>query len=259
MIGLIGGSGLYNIKGLKGIDEVLIETPYGQPSDRIKIAEIENTKVAFLPRHSHKHNIPPHKVNYRANIWALKQIGVKRIIAVNAVGGINNAYRPGDIVIPDQILDFSKSRISTFYDSDDVVHVDFTEPFCPEMRKAVTDKHFVSEFNLTTTGTYLCTEGPRLETAAEIRFYGYAGADMVGMTAMPEAVLAREQELCYLIIAVITNYAAGISSTRLTTTEVLETMKSSTEKVKEIIVQLLSRIPEERNCLCKDALKDARL
>ncbi|NOX21441.1 MAG: S-methyl-5'-thioadenosine phosphorylase [Nitrospirae bacterium] len=259
MIGLIGGSGLYEIKGLRSIEEVEVKTPYGSPSDRIKIAEIDDIKIAFLPRHSHKHNIPPHRVNYRANLWAFKELGVERIIAVNAVGGINSTYRPGDIVIPDQILDFSRSRASTFYDNEDVVHVDFTYPFCPEMRNTISDETLLQQYKLKINGTYVCTEGPRLETAAEIRFFATAGGDMVGMTGMPEAILARELELCYLMIAVITNYAAGISKEKLTTTEVLETMKGTTEKVKDLIVQAIQAFPKSRNCPCKDALNEARL
>ncbi|RMG67037.1 MAG: S-methyl-5'-thioinosine phosphorylase, partial [Nitrospirae bacterium] len=222
-------------------------------------AELEGKQIVFLPRHSYKHNIPPHRVNYRANIWALKHLGAKRIIAVNAVGGINTEYSPGDIVIADQIIDLSRSRVSTFFEDDDVVHVDFTEPFCPEMRAVWTAPAFKNRYNLHPSGTYVCTEGPRLETAAEISYMRLIGGDMVGMTGMPEAVLAREQELCYLMIAVITNPAAGLTTNRLTTTEVLETMKRSNERVKQMIVEGLSELPSERRCPCKDALKEARL
>ncbi len=259
MIGLIGGSGLYDLPGIKTIEELEIDTPYGMPSDKLKIGELESRKIAFLPRHSYKHNIPPHKINYRANIWALKSIGVERIITVNAVGGINEEYNPGDIVIPDQIIDLTRCRTSTFYDADDVVHVDFTEPYCPQMRAVFTSSELVNRYNLYTTGTYVCTEGPRLETSAEIRFMKAIGGDMVGMTGMPEAVLARELEICYLKIAVITNPAAGILKKRLTTTEVLETMKLSTDRVKQLIVDALNLLTGERNCPCKDALKEARL
>lgn len=259
MIGLIGGSGLYELPGIRSIEEIEVDTPFGRASDRLRISELEGKRIAFLPRHSYKHNIPPHKVNYRANIWALKKIGVQRIIAVNAVGGINEQYNPGDIVIPEQIIDLSRSRVSTFFDADDVVHVDFTEPYCPEMRAVWSSHELANRYKLHTTGTYVCTEGPRLETSAEIGFMKAIGGDMVGMTGMPEAVLAREAEICYLMIAVITNPAAGISKKKLTTTEVLQTMKLSTERVKQLIVEALKLLPEQRNCPCKDALKDARL
>ncbi len=259
MIGLIGGSGLYELPGIRTVEEIEAETPFGSPSDRLKVAELEGKRIAFLPRHSYKHNIPPHRVNYRANIRALKDLGVKRIITVNAVGGINEDYSPGDIVVPDQIIDLSRSRVSTFFDGDDVVHVDFTEPFCPEMRKLFTREELTERYGLHTAGTYVCTEGPRLETKAEIQFIKSIGGDMVGMTGMPEAVLAREAEICYLMIAVITNPAAGITGKRLTTTEVLQTMRRSTDRVKQLIMDVLKSLPEHRDCPCKDALKEARL
>ncbi len=255
MIGIVGGSGLYEIPGFSVLDRIKLNTPYGEPSDEFIMGSIGERKVVFLSRHGQHHHIPPHRVNYRANVWGFRTLGVKRIIAVNAVGGINDKYRPGDIVLPDQIIDFTKTRMQTFYNGPQVVHIDFTEPYCKEMREV-----FLSvDEQIINGGTYICTEGPRLETAGEIRFYKSIGADMVGMTQMPEAALAREATLCYLCIAVITNYAAGISRTKLTTTEVVETMKKSTEKVKQLLSSAIELIPSERHCICKDSLKDAEL
>ncbi len=254
MVGIIGGSGLYEIPGFEVVEKVKLNTPYGAPSDEYVVGKIGDRGAVFLARHSREHSIPPHKVNYRANIWGFRTLGVKRIIAVNAVGGIRDDFCPGDIVIPNQIIDFTKNRQHTFYDGPEVYHIDFSEPYCPEMRKAVLS----IDNTVHDGGTYACTEGPRLETPAEIAFLKLAGGDMVGMTGMPEASLAKELTLCYLCIAVITNYAAGISTTRLTTTEVIETMKASTERVKLLISELIKNLPEERSCSCKDSLKDAR-
>ncbi len=255
MIGIIGGSGLYEIPGFRESERVRINTPFGEPSDEFIIGSIGSRDVVFLSRHGHEHAIPPHRVNYRANIWGFREIGVKRIMAVNAVGGINTRYRPGDIVLPDQIIDFTKNRGQTFYDGPRVVHIDFTEPYCSEMRSVL----LCTDGGIHDGGTYICTEGPRLETAGEIAFYRNIGGHMVGMTQMPEAALAREATLCYLCIAVITNYAAGITRERLTTTEVVETMKQSTKRVKQIIASAVEIMPVDRQCSCKDALRDAEL
>ena len=259
MIGLIGGSGLYEIPGFEVVERRTLETPYGEPSDEYVLGELSGRPVAFLARHSRRHDIPPHRVNYRANIWGFKEIGAERLVSVNAVGGISANLRPGDLVLPAQLIDFTKGRASTFYDSGDVVHVDFTEPYCPESREGFLKAASGADFRLIDGGTYVCVEGPRLETAAEIGFFSSIGASVIGMTGMPEAVLAREAELCYVALTVVTNYAAGISTGRLTTREVVETMEQSTEKVKVLIQRAMGLIPEERGCPCKDALRDARM
>lgn len=259
-VGLIGGSGLYDIEGLSLSEDISLSTPFGSPSSSYRIGRIQDAEIAFLARHGTPHNFPPHKVNYRANIWGFKSLGVERIISVNAVGGINRMLLPGDIVIADQIIDFTGgSRASTFYESGKVVHVDFTNPYCPEMRDSLIRATQNVGVQSTTAGTYICVSGPRLETAKEIRFFASIGADIVGMTAMPEAVLARELEMCMAAICVVTNYAAGISGQKLTTTEVIATMKISMDKIKSIIKETIKLIPLARNCLCKDALKDAVL
>jgi 5'-methylthioadenosine phosphorylase len=258
MIGIIGGSGLYEMPGFVISEKKPMDTPYGNPSDDYIVGFLGDVKIVFLARHSHKHDFPPHRVNYRANIWGLRELGVERIIAVNAVGGINPDNQVGDIVLPDQIIDFTKTRAHTFYEEGEVVHVDFTEPYCPELRK-----HFLrssgKDVHIIDGGTYVCTDGPRLETAGEIRFFKTIGADVVGMTGMPEAALARELQLCYFCIAVVTNYAAGIRHQKLTTVEVVEAMKRGTDGVKLLISGAIKVIPPERKCSCKESLRDAKM
>lgn len=259
-IGLIGGSGLYNIDGADLLDDISLSTPYGSPSTTYRISKIEGIEVIFLSRHGVAHTIPPHKVNYRANIWGFKSLGVKRIISINAVGGINRLLKPGDILIPDQIIDFTfGSRLSTFYDDEKVVHVDFTYPFCSEIRYCISKASLNIGIDVIEKGTYVCVNGPRLETAKEIELFSFIGCDVVGMTLMPEAVLARELEICFSSICLVTNPAAGISVNRLTTKEVIMTMKTYHEKIKSLIKETLRLIPSERYCQCKDALKDAEL
>lgn len=258
MIGIIGGSGLYKIEGIAFKEEKDISTPYGKPSASYRIGELGGIEVAFLPRHGSPHKIAPHKINYRANIWGFREIGVKRIISVSAVGGINPQMKPGDIVVLDQIIDMTENRASTFYD-DEVVHIDFTEPYCLELRNAILESGERTGVSLKDRATYLCVNGPRLETAAEIKAFSLLGADVVGMTGMPEASLARELELCFSGISVVTNYAAGISGKKLTTTEVVEKMTETIEKIKLLLKETIGLLQVNRNCNCKDALKDAKM
>lgn len=259
-IGLIGGSGLYEIEGLETTKEIAVTTPYGEPSAVYKIGTLGAEEIVFLSRHGIPHSIPPHKINYRANIWGFKHLGIERIISINAVGGINKNLSPGDIMLLDQIIDLTiGARESTFYDKDKVVHIDFTNPYCHEMRDFIIKASQNIGLPIKSAGTYICVNGPRLETAEEIRFFSLIGADVVGMTAMPEAALARELEICLSGIAVVTNPAAGTSEGKLTVTEVLETMKKSTERIKSLIKETILNIPAFRSCPCKDALNDAGL
>lgn len=259
-IGLIGGSGLSEIKGLEITKEVSISTPYGEPSSVYKLGVIDGAEIVFLARHGIPHAIPPHNINFRANIWGFKSLGVERIISISAVGGISAEMSPGTIVLLDQIIDMTMgARQSTFYDNGKVVHVDFTNPYCPDMRDIAIKVSLKEGLNIKQKGTYICVNGPRLETAKEIRFFSSIGADVVGMTAMPEAVLARELEICLLGISSVTNYAAGILDKKLTTTEVVETMKKSMDIIKSLIRKIIKRMPVERTCFCKDALKEAEL
>ncbi|MBF0472196.1 MAG: S-methyl-5'-thioadenosine phosphorylase [Nitrospirae bacterium] len=258
-IGIIGGSGIYNLLDLALINELPIETPYGKPSSHYSILQSDTNQFVFLNRHGKDHDIAPHKINYRANIWGFKEIGIKKIISLCAVGGINKSYVPGDIVFPNQIIDVTSDRHKTFYDDSPLYHIDFSNPFCPQLRdyfiKAASE---INQF-VYKSGTYICTNGPRLETSAEIKYYSLIGADMVGMTGMPEAVLARELELCYASCAIITNFAAGIKQQPLTVNEVITTMKQSEAKLNILLKQILISINENNPCTCNNVLKDASI
>lgn len=259
-IGVIGGSGLYEIQGLAVKNKKSISTPFGKPSDKYLIGEIGGKEIIFLPRHGSHHAIPPHMINYRANIWGFKKLGVSRIISVNAVGGIKRSLKPGDIVIPSQIIDMTKNRRSTFYDGKTgVVHIDFTDPYCPELGKILQKAGKNLKTTLKNGGTYTAVEGPRLETASEIKGFRIIGGDIVGMTGMPEASLARELEICYSGLCVVANFAAGISKKKLTVSEVMEAMGDANEKIKLLLKETFRLIPDERGCLCKDTLNEARI
>ncbi|MDA8174497.1 MAG: S-methyl-5'-thioadenosine phosphorylase [Nitrospiraceae bacterium] len=263
-IGVIGGSGIYSIPGLRKTDEKRVETPFGEPSGSYLIAELDGRGVVFLPRHGSGHAVAPHKINYRANIWGMRHLGVKRIIAVNATGSLLESVPPRSIVIPHQLIDYTAgARAATFFEDREVVHVDFTDPYCPELRSTLADacRQASPGAPFFDSGVYVCVNGPRLETAAEIAAYAKLGGSVIGMTGMPEAVLARESEMCYCALAVITNYAAGINpSARLTTGEVLENMRQSVPLLQDILRRAIPLVPAERsNCLCAAALKDSRL
>jgi 5'-methylthioadenosine phosphorylase len=259
-VGIIGGSGLYDIPGLSMTGERRVSTPFGEPSALYRTGEVSDVDVVFLPRHGANHDITPHRINYRANIWGFRELGVRRILSVNATGGIDPGLKPGDIVLPDQVLDMTQgARASTFYEDDKVVHIDFTDPYCPELRVSIIEAGKNTGTDVRDTGTYICVNGPRLESRAEIRLFGTMGAHIVGMTGMPEAALARELEICMASISVVTNYAAGISERKLTTQEVLVKMKESNGRIKRLIKETISVIPGSRQCPCKDALQGAEM
>ncbi len=259
IIGVIGGSGLYDVPDLNIKDSVRVSTPYGEPSDFYRTGRWSDKEVVFLPRHGSTHHIQPHKVNYRANIWGFRELGAGQIISICSSGGISPGMRPGMIAIPDQIIDMTHGRLSTFYDEEEVVHIDFTEPFCPDMRKNVAAAAASAGAAFINSGVYVCTNGPRLETAAEIRTFSGWGADMVGMTLMPEAALARELEMCFTCIAVITNFAAGMAARKLTTKEVLSSMRSSKEILRAVLTAFFSARTGPFTCGCKQTLKEARI
>jgi 5'-deoxy-5'-methylthioadenosine phosphorylase len=210
-LAIIGGTGLTTLKNLEIKRRTVMRTPYGEPSGPLVHGRLRNKDVVFLPRHGHGHTIPPHMVNYRANIWALREAGVNNVIAVAAVGGIGEAMRPGRLAFPDQIVDYTWSRKNTYFESDldEVTHIDFTQPYCDMLRRLLIDAARELDLDAAETATYGATQGPRLETAAEINRLDRDGCDIVGMTGMPEAALARELGLCYASCAVIANYAAG--------------------------------------------------
>lgn len=222
-IAIIGGTGLTSIKGLEITGREIVQTPFGEPSGPLVRGDLAGNHIYFLPRHGAGHTIPPHKINYRANIWALKEAGIEQVIAVNAVGGIRNDMQPGSLIIPDQIIDYTVSRTNTFFEEGlkQVVHIDFTQPFCEELRQGIITAAESNSMNIIKEGTYAATQGPRLETAAEVNRLEKDGCHLIGMTCMPEAALAREKELCYASISVVANLAAGRGTEDLTM-EVIE-------------------------------------
>jgi 5'-methylthioadenosine phosphorylase len=259
MLGVISGSGMYDIPGLEIKESVTISTPYGEPSDAYRIGTLAGKEVAFLPRHGFPHRIQPHKINYRANIWGLREIGVRKIISIGASGGISGKTGPGMVTVPHQIIDMTSGRLSTFYDEEEVVHIDFTDPFCPDLRNYIFKAAERSGVEVIKSGVYICVNGPRLETSAEVRTFALWGADMVGMTAMPEASLARELGICFAGISIITNYAAGITPGKLAAKEVVENMRLSVEKLSALLKEFFTSDFSGPACSCVQALKEAKL
>lgn len=259
-IGIIGGSGVYSLDDIENPKKESVITPYGESPEMV-IGEVGGNEVAFMPRHGKEHSEPPHRINFRANIKALKNIGVERVIATTAVGSLSSEISPGDFVVIDQFLDFTKDRNSTFYDGKlgKVMHVDMTEPYCSELREILIERSENLDIPIHTSGTYVCTEGPRYETAAEIQMFNQLGGDVVGMTNVPEAVLARELEMCYSTVSVVTNYGAGIGDEKLTHSEVKEIMEENVSKVKELIFSTIPKLPLERSCGCGNALDGAEV
>jgi len=240
-IAIIGGTGLTSIKSLEITRREMVRTPYGEPSGPLTHGKLCGQTVVFLARHGQGHTIPPHEVNYRANIWALKSSGVERVLAVAAVGGIREDLTPGRLAIPDQIIDYTCSRGNTFFDRGEgpVKHVDFTWPYCESMRQLAIAAAEKAGIDISKEGTYAATQGPRLETAAEINRLERDGADMVGMTGMPEAALARELEICYASCAVIANHAAGRGEGEITLPQIEENLISGMQKVEKLLEVLL--------------------
>lgn len=258
-IGIIGGSGLYSIDGFESAGEVEQKNIYGTPSSPYKIFRQGEVEFYFLSRHGHLHNIAPHKVNYRANIYGFKELGVEQIISFTATGGISENLKPSDIVIPNNAIDMTSGRVSTFFDENEIVHIDFTNPFCHDLRGQLIKMSFEAGVPIVKNGVYLCTNGPRLETASEIKMFKSFGADIVGMTLFPEAVLAREAEVCYCNISIVTNFAAGISKTKLTTDEVVENVKNAEVKLKQILTAYGKNPCVTGTCGCKSALTNSRI
>lgn len=252
-IGLIGGSGFERL--LEQGQTTRIGTPYG-PSPSITVGSIEGVSVAFIPRHGARHESPPHRVNYRANLWSLKQLGVERIIATNAVGAMRESYRPGDLAIPVDLIDFTRLRANTFYDSEPVRHVDVTDIYCPEMREALIRVSNQPSRKVWNESVLACTDGPRYETPAEIRMMRNAGCDIVGMTSAPEAFLARELEICYGAVCFVTNMSAGMQKT-LAATEVTELAGKILPEVESLLKAAIPKIPISRTCRCSKALSQA--
>ncbi|KCZ72727.1 5'-deoxy-5'-methylthioadenosine phosphorylase [Candidatus Methanoperedens nitroreducens] len=255
-IAIIGGSGVYDTSMLDNVKEVKINTPYGRPSDVITIGSFGEVNVAFLPRHGKGHHISPSRLNSRANILALKKLGVKRIISASAVGSLKPELKPLDIVIPDQIFDRTRIRDSTFFEDGIVVHIGFADPFCPEMSSLLADITNELGHTVHKKGTYVCMEGPQFSTRAESRVYQSLGFDIIGMTALPEAKLAREAEICYSIIATVTDYDVWHEEDVSIETVIANAIKNE-ETVRGIIKEAIPRIPHDRTCICASALSGA--
>jgi len=257
-VGVIGGSGLYDIEGLKVVREVRVRTPFGTPSDSIVVGTLEGIRVAFLARHRHGHRLNPSEINYRANIYALKSLGVSRVISVSAVGSMKESICPGDVVVPDQFIDLTKRRASTFFEGGIVAHVAFGEPICAVLAQALTSSGQQLGARLQHGGTYLCMEGPQFSTKGESRLYRQWGVDVIGMTNMPEAKLAREAELCYATMALVTDYDCWHHTEEAVTVEaILATLHHNVALAKRILRAVLPSLVEAPVCFCRQALDNA--
>lgn len=238
---IIGGSGLTNLKNLEITNREVKRTPFGEPSSPLVYGRLGGQTVVFLARHGHGHTIPPHEVNYRANIWAIKETGATRVIAVNAVGGIADALTPSQLVFPDQIIDYTYSREHSFFGNDQksVTHIDFSQPYCEELRQIFIRAARTAGIQAAERATYAATQGPRFETIAEIKRLERDGGDIVGMTGMPETCLARELGLCYASIAVVANPAAGKAAGEISLKEIERTLESGMETVRALLERII--------------------
>ncbi|MFC1727676.1 S-methyl-5'-thioadenosine phosphorylase [Patescibacteria group bacterium] len=259
-IGIIGGSGFYDLA--TGLREIKVETPYGPPSDKISLGRIKNRQVAFLPRHHKDHHLPPHQINYRANIWALKQLGVSRILTSHAVGSLQKDVKPGDFMVLDQFVDRTKGRVDTFYDGQIVTHVSTAFPYCPQLRRLTVKSLKNLGISYHPRGTVVVIQGPRFSTAAESVWFTQMGWQVVNMTEYPEIALAREKEICYCAIAIVTDYDAGlIVSTKtepVSLEEVIRVFKKNVTQAKKLILKMIADWPRKTSCSCQASLTGAR-
>lgn len=256
-IGIIGGSGLYKIDGLKDIKEVKIDTPFGEPSDDYIIGNLEGSEIVFLPRHGRGHGILPTELNYRANIYGMKKLGVEQIISISAVGSYKKELKPLDIVLPDQFVDrTNQARKTTFFGEGIVAHISFAEPVCPELKNVIYDAGTELGVTMHNKGTYLNMEGPAFSTKAESRLFKSLDMDIVGMTNMPEARLAREAEICFATVAFVTDYDCWHEE-MVTIDMVIQNLTKNVETARRLIKKVTPRLTGKRNCACKDALKYA--
>jgi 5'-methylthioadenosine phosphorylase len=255
-IAVIGGTGVYDPEILEESREIKVYTPFGTPSDLITLGYYKERSVAFVPRHGRGHQIPPHGINNRANIWALKELGVKRIVASSAVGSLKEDYAPGDFVVTDQFIDRTKKRADTFYEGGQLCHVSAADPICPQLHDFFVGHAEKLGLKVHPKGTYVCIEGPRFSTRAESRLFRQWGAEIIGMTLYPECVLAREAEICYVSVGMVTDYDVWAEKP-VSTQEIIETMHRNSANFKRLIMEALPKIPEERTCGCGEALKYA--
>ena len=253
---IIGGTGLYDIEGIEVIKSIELKTPFGDPSDSIKIARIGDKEAAFLPRHGTGHRILPTEIPVKANIWALKKLGVERIISISAVGSLKEEIRPRDIVVPDQVIDRTKSRTNSFFGNGIVGHVSFAEPFCKDLADIIYREVNALDFRVHRGETYICMEGPVFSTRAESNLYRSWGGGVIGMTALPESKLAREAEMCYAIIALSTDYDCWKNDEKDVSIEIIiENLKANAKAASDFVKSVIDKIPEERTCGCGEAAK----
>jgi len=257
-IGIIGGSGLYDMEGLSGVRETRVRTPFGEPSDALLVGTLDGVRVAFLSRHGRGHRLAPGDINYRANLYALKTLGVQRVISVSAVGSMKEALKPGHVVLPDQFIDHTKRRAGTFFENGIVAHVAFADPVCGALGQALFKAAAAAGAMVHQGGTYLCIEGPQFSSRGESFLYRQWGVDVIGMTNMPEAKLAREAELCYATMALVTDYDCWHGSEESVTVEmILSTLKNNVAMAKRILRVAAPAAAGARVCSCATALQDA--
>jgi len=257
-IGIIGGSGLYALEGLGDLEEVFIKTPFGPPSDAYLLGSLDDIPLAFLPRHGRGHRLTPSELNYRANIYGFKQLGVEQLIAVSAVGSLREHIKPLDIVVPDQFFDRTRQRSSTFFGDGLVAHIPFADPVCTNLSRILYEAALESGVTAHDTGALVCMEGPAFSTRAESEVYRSLGMDIIGMTTLQEAKLSREAELCYGVIALVTDYDCWHSEAAdVSVEEVLQNMQQNVLTAKAILNKALPRMPVRRTCSCGDALQNA--
>lgn len=259
-VGVFGGSGFYRL--LDDVEQVELDTPYGKPSDRVAMGRIRGRKVAFLPRHGAHHTLPPGAINYRANLWAFKELGVERVLAPTAAGSLQPFVRPGDFVACDQFVDRTSGRADSFFlDGPKVAHLSAADPYCPQLRNLAVAVGREQGVTMHERGTVVVIPGPRFATRAESRWYSAQGWEVINMTQYPEVALARELEMCYANLALITDYDAGLegdpNAAAVTVAEVEKVFASNNERVKRLILALIERLPEERTCSCGSAMRGA--
>jgi 5'-methylthioadenosine phosphorylase len=259
-VGVFGGSGFYRL--LEDVEQVEVDTPYGRPSDRISVGELDGARVAFLPRHGARHTLPPAAINYRANLWAMKDLGVERVIAPSAAGSLQARVEPGDFVVCDQFVDRTWGRADTFHESGPrVAHVSPADPYCPVLRELAVRTGREQGVTVHERGTVVVIQGPRFSTRAESRWFSSMGWEVINMTQYPEVVLARELELCYVNVSLITDYDVGLEGSTevrpVSVSEVEKVFASNNDRVRQLILALVPRLPAERSCPCSTAMRGA--
>ncbi len=249
-LAIIGGTGFYDPGVVDNLQQLEVKTAYG--GVQCQVGEYQDKEVVFLARHGKEHNLPPHRVNYRANMWALRELGVEYVLSTTAVGSLRQEIPPGMLVVLDQFIDFTKYREHTFYDGTEgeVVHTDFTEPYCPVLRQTLWRTLSQKGVPFREKGTYICTEGPRYETPAEVQLFAAWGGDVVGMTNVPEVTLAREAGLCYASLSLVTNYGSGLSPQPLTHQEVVEEMTANIKIIRDVFMETFLSLPVNKECRC---------